>query len=124
MTKAVLRAHPYPTDIWSGMILIPEDQLREVARRTAHFISLPQHPKLNFLMYKMQRSLLRTILEEHQMQSVQSNMLAVHVYDACGEVHGRDAFRWALDLEGAIDLTSVTDTKGVVDMQRMKPRPF
>ncbi|CAN9442098.1 unnamed protein product [Alternaria alternata] len=66
----------------------------------------------------MSRSLLQTILKEDQMQSVQGEMIAVHVYDACGEAHGRDAFRWVLNLEGAIDLTVVTDTKGVVDMQQ------
>ncbi|KAM5377878.1 hypothetical protein ACJZ2D_004782 [Fusarium nematophilum] len=86
MTKAVLRAHPYSTAIWSGVILLPQ-------------------------------FLLPTILDEHQLQSVNGDMVALHVYDGCGESHGREVFHWALQMPGAIDRTVVTDMKGIVDMQ-------
>ncbi|TKW54613.1 hypothetical protein CTA1_3427 [Colletotrichum tanaceti] len=41
-----------------------------------------------------------------------------HVYDALGEKHGRDVFRWLLQMPGAIDRTRVTNMKGVLEMQR------
>lgn len=118
MTRVVLQAHSYPANIWSGMILIPRDQLSGLARCIADFISRPQHPKLNFLLYMVREALLPTVLPEGQLQSVKGDMLALHAYDACGEYHGRQAFHWALNMPGAIDLTTVTNMKGVVDMQR------
>lgn len=118
MTKVVLRAHYYPTNIWSGMILIPRRDLPEVAQRITQFISKPQHPRVNFLVYSVREKLMRTILSEKDLQSVQGDMIAIHVYDALGESHGREVFRWALEIPGAIDRTSVVNMKGVVDMQR------
>ncbi|KAH8901072.1 FAD binding domain-containing protein [Thozetella sp. PMI_491] len=118
MTKVVLRAHYYPTDIWSGMILVPRTDLKEVARHASGFLAKPQHPKISLMIYLIGKHMLRNMLDEKDLEKVKGDMIAFHVYDACGEAHGRDAFRWALELPGAIDRTLVTDTKGVVDMQR------
>ncbi|KAI1029281.1 hypothetical protein LB504_010717 [Fusarium proliferatum] len=119
MTKAIVRAHPYSTAIWSGMILIPRKDLREMAQLMVDFISKPQHPKVNCLAYLVQEFMYLKILNEEQLRSVEGDMLALHVFDGCGETHGREAFKWALDMRGSIDLTTVTDMKGVVDMQRL-----
>lgn len=119
MTKALVRAHPYSTAIWSGMILIPRKDLRSLAQRMVDFISKHQHPKVNCLAYLVQEFMLTKILNEEQLRSVKGDMVAIHVFDGCGEVHGREAFKWALEMPGAIDLTTVTDMKGVVDMQRL-----
>ncbi|KAJ4221071.1 hypothetical protein FSOLCH5_014134 [Fusarium solani] len=118
MTKAVLRAHPYSTAIWSGIILIPRKDLRTLAQQILSFISKPQHPKVNCLAYLVQEFMLSKILDEDQLRSVTGDMLGVHVFDGCGEAHGREAFKWALEMPGAVDLTTVTDMKGVVDMQQ------
>jgi hypothetical protein len=41
------------------------------------------------------------------------------VYDAHGEAHGRSdiGFKWALDIPGAIDMTSTMTLQGVHDTQ-------
>ncbi|KAH6868918.1 hypothetical protein B0T10DRAFT_501968, partial [Thelonectria olida] len=117
MTKVVARAHPYSTAIWSGMILIPRKDLRALAKLIVSFISKHQHPKVNCLAYLVQEFMLSKILDEDQLRSVAGDMVALHVFDGCGEAHGREVFKWALDMTGAIDLTTVTDMKGVVDMQ-------
>jgi hypothetical protein len=122
MTKAVLRAHPYSTAIWSGIILIPRKDLRTLAQQILSFISKPQHPKVNCLAYLVQEFMLSKLLDEDQLRSVTGDMLGVHVFDGCGEAHGREAFKWALEMPGAVDLTTVTDMKGVVDMQRLFPQ--
>ncbi|KAE8372282.1 hypothetical protein BDV26DRAFT_286079 [Aspergillus bertholletiae] len=109
---------PLLTDIWSGMILVPRHDLHAIARQIVRFISTPQHPRVNFLMYSVQRQLLHAILDESDLHSVNGDMIALHVYDACGESHGRAAFAWALEIPGAIDRTIVADTKGIVDMQQ------
>ncbi|KAH8885038.1 FAD-binding domain-containing protein [Thozetella sp. PMI_491] len=118
MTKVVLQAHPYPTDIWSGMILVPKEHVEETARKAATFFAKPQHPKVCILMYSAKKHLLSTVLEEKDLKLVTGDMMALHVYDACGEAHGRETFDWALTLPNAIDCTVVTDIKGVVDMQQ------
>ncbi|KAJ5484200.1 FAD binding domain-containing protein [Penicillium diatomitis] len=118
MTKVFLRAHYYPTKIWTGMILVPKEELVAVAQQIAEFVSKPQHPKISVMMYSVRYQLLHTILNEHDLKAVNGDMIAIHVYDACGERHGREAFSWALDIPGAIDRTTVVDMKGVVDMQQ------
>jgi hypothetical protein len=47
------------------------------------------------------------------------DMLVVHVYDALGEKHGRseEGFKWALDIEGAIDMTKELTLKEVSNLQ-------
>ncbi|RKK85544.1 hypothetical protein BFJ71_g14142 [Fusarium oxysporum] len=117
MTKVVLRAHQYPTRIWSGMILIPKDHLQALASKIHDFISKPQHPKLNFLTFVVQQHLLPAVLETDQLSTFTGDVIVLQVYDACGENHGREAFRWALEMPGAIDKTRVGDIKLVLDMQ-------
>ncbi|KAJ9416827.1 hypothetical protein QL093DRAFT_2103080 [Fusarium oxysporum] len=117
MTKVVLRAHQYPTRIWSGMILIPKDHLQALASKIHDFISKPQHPKLNFLTFVVQQHLLLAVLETDQLSTFTGDVIVLQVYDACGESHGREAFRWALEMPGAIDKTRVGDIKSVLDMQ-------
>ncbi|KAE8419580.1 hypothetical protein BDV36DRAFT_282212 [Aspergillus pseudocaelatus] len=118
MTKVVLRAHYYPTDIWTGMILVPRQELKGIAQHIVEFISRQQHPKISFMIYSVRHRLLHTILSEYDLRYISSDMIAIHVYDACGERHGREAFSWALEIPGAIDRTSVVDMKGVLDMQQ------
>ncbi|KAI9146828.1 hypothetical protein HJFPF1_13396 [Paramyrothecium foliicola] len=117
MTKVVLRAYPYPTKIWSGMILLPKNDLPHLARKIQDFVSVPQHPKVNFLTYVSSRNLLRTVLEDDQLSAIRGEMISLHVYDACGEKHGREAFHWALEMPGAIDKTSVGDMTSILEMQ-------
>lgn len=67
-------------------------------------------------MYIVPEHLLHTVLVNEE--TFQEGIFVLHVYDAFGEKHGRETFRWALEMEGAIDRTQVTNMRGIVDLQR------
>lgn len=116
MTKVILRAHEYPTKIWSGLVLVPRKWQSQLLDQMDAFIATAPHPKVNFFMYLVPERLLPTVLENPEPDA--GDCLVFHVYDALGEEHGRAAFNWVLDKPGAIDRTRVTNMKGVVDIQR------
>lgn len=62
-------------------------------------------------LYVIRKSLLETI-------GAFQDMLVVHAYDANGEEHGRETFKWVLDIPGAVDQTGITDLEGVTKLQR------
>lgn len=115
MTKIVMQAHRYPTDIWSGMILVPRKSLPELARDIDQFVNSSPDPKINFFLFLLPRILLPTVLDDENPGT--DDIVVLYVYDALGEVHGRNAFRWALEKPGAIDQTKVANMRGVVNMQ-------
>lgn len=115
MTKVILRAHPYPTDIWSGLVLVPRKWLPQLIDEMDDFVTSRPHPRVCFFMFLVPERLLFTFLEEPEPDA--SDMVLFHVYDALGEQHGRRAFNWVLEKSGAIDRTKVTNMRGVVDME-------
>ncbi|KAH9895437.1 hypothetical protein F4778DRAFT_272429 [Xylariomycetidae sp. FL2044] len=117
MTNVILKAHRYPIDIWSGLILVPRRHLRQLASDIETFTTSTLDPKITFFMYLAPRMLLPIILEKPENDKDAEDMFILHVYDALGEEHGRKAFSWALDKSGTIDRTTITTMKGVVDMQ-------
>ncbi|TDZ16595.1 6-hydroxy-D-nicotine oxidase [Colletotrichum orbiculare MAFF 240422] len=116
ITKILLRAHYYPTNIWSGMVLVPRKWLPQLVDEIVEFNNSVPHPKVTYFVYFLPERLLPTILEQEEPEA--GDAIIFHVYDALGEEHGRKAFGWVLDKPGAIDRTRVTNMKGVVDMQR------
>jgi hypothetical protein len=62
-------------------------------------------------LYVMKKKLLASL------GNIDSDMLVIHAYDANGEAHGRESFRWALSIPGAIDQTRVTTFAGVIQLQ-------
>ncbi|KAK1634119.1 FAD binding domain-containing protein [Colletotrichum phormii] len=116
VTKVLLRAHPYPTDIWSGIVLLPRSLLAQMIDELVEFNHSMPHPKVNYFMYLMPKQLLHTVLENPEPDVGDS--VIFHLYDALGEKHGRATFRWVLEKPGAIDRTRVTNMKGIIDMQR------
>lgn len=98
------------------MVLIPRQHLRDLVVDISKFLDSNPHPKINFFMYLVKTRLLPTILDKKE--QVNEDIVALHVYDALGEKHGREMFQWALEKEGAIDRTTVTNMKGIVNMQR------
>jgi hypothetical protein len=58
--------------------------------------------------------------------SEEDGAFIVQAFDALGNEHGRSdaGFRWALDIPGAIDGTTVTDLKGVSAMHGKHCRPL
>ncbi|KAJ4304769.1 hypothetical protein N0V90_000297 [Kalmusia sp. IMI 367209] len=115
MTKVFLRAHYYPTDIWSGMIIIPRRQGHAVVNRIEEYFASQPHPKVNMFMYIVPERLLPIYLESEE--EFHEDVIVLHVYDALGEKHGRMVFQWALEMEGTIDRTKVVNMRGIVDMQ-------
>ncbi|GKT59898.1 cysteine desulfurase [Colletotrichum tofieldiae] len=120
VTKVLLRAHPYPTDIWSGMVLVPRKTLPQLVDKIYTFNQSVPHPKVNYFVYLMPKQLLFTVLEEVEPDAEDS--IVFHVYDALGEKHGRDIFKWVLQMPGAIDRTTVTNMKGILNMQSIYHR--
>ncbi|KAH9225692.1 hypothetical protein K456DRAFT_1851929 [Colletotrichum gloeosporioides 23] len=116
ITKVMLRAHQYPTDIWSGLVMVPRRWLPQLIDEMVEFNHSVPHPKITYFMYLLPERLLHTILEQEEPDA--GDAVIFHVYDALGEKHGRAAFSWVLDKPGAIDRTRITNMKGVVDMQR------
>ncbi|RAK90233.1 FAD binding domain-containing protein [Aspergillus costaricaensis CBS 115574] len=110
VVEVVLRVFPYPQNIWAGPILIPREQLEVTADEIARFVSRPLDPKISMFLYVVKKRLLKSI-------GADSDMLVLHVFDACGEAHGRVNFQWALNIPGAIDQTKVTTFAGVADLQ-------
>lgn len=110
-----MRAHPYPENIWSGLILIPRKWLPELIQEMAEFNRIEQDPKVTYFMYLCPKKLLPSILEEEEPDAGDS--LILHVYDALGEEHGRHTFAWALNKPGTIDRTRVTNMAGITKMQ-------
>ncbi|KAL1862891.1 hypothetical protein Daus18300_008221 [Diaporthe australafricana] len=116
VTKVLLRAHPYPEDIWSGIVLVPRKWLPQLIKDMGEFNEREQHPKVTYFMYLCPKRLLPAVLEEDEPNAGDSVLF--HLYDALGEEHGRLTFAWALDKAGTIDRTRVTNMKGITKMQR------
>ncbi|KAL3491868.1 FAD binding domain-containing protein [Aspergillus germanicus] len=111
IVSAILRVFPYPQDIWAGPILVPRGQLETVADGLTGFLSRDPDPKVTMFLYVMKKKLLASLGD------IDSDMLVIHAYDANGEAHGRESFRWALSIPGAIDQTKVTTFTGVIELQ-------
>ncbi|WYZ41152.1 hypothetical protein EsH8_V_000047 [Colletotrichum jinshuiense] len=116
ITKVLLRAHQYPTDIWSGAVLVPRQWLPQLVDEICSFNRSFPHPKVNYFVYLLPKQLLYTVLENDEPEAGDS--IVFHLYDALGEEHGRTIFYWVLAKPGVIDRTRVTNMKGVIAMQR------
>jgi hypothetical protein len=100
--------------IWAGPILLPRGRVKEVASGIAKMCGRKDvHPKVALFLYVMKKEALKFIKGGEL-----EDMMVVHAYDALGEEHGRKEFEWALEMEGAIDLTRGGMTmKDVCDLQ-------
>ncbi|KAJ5558519.1 hypothetical protein N7535_008734 [Penicillium sp. DV-2018c] len=81
-----------------------------IAKDLAAFVVGDGHPRTSMFLYVLDKRLLESI-------GAEEDTLVIHAFDANGEVHGREAFKWALELPGAIDQTGLTTLKGVADLQ-------
>ncbi|KAJ0156789.1 6-hydroxy-D-nicotine oxidase [Colletotrichum tanaceti] len=84
VTKVLLRAHPYPTDIWSGMVLVPRKLLPQLVDGMCAFNHSVPHPKVNYFAYLVPKKLLATVLESESDESgAQDSVVFCHK-----EIHG------------------------------------
>jgi hypothetical protein len=102
VTAFKLRVYKYPSSIYSGRITYPQEAFPVVVKAVADFVRRPSNP--------------RTALHFYCLDHVQGAFtgqkpqpgIALFVYDANGEEHGRSdaGFKWALDIKGAVDETA------------------
>jgi hypothetical protein len=56
----------------------------------------------------------------HDVDVGEHDALVFHVFDASGEEHGRQTFKWALDLPGAQDFTKMGTILEVIRIQGLQ----
>lgn len=66
------------------MSMVEKDKRGEMSKKTAFFLYVMKKEKLKFI-------------------GATEDMLVVHAFDSRGEEKGREEFKWALDIDGAID---------------------
>jgi hypothetical protein len=100
VTAFKFRAYKYPSNVYSGMILYGQEALPVLAKEVERFARENEDPKVAMNFYCLNMSHGGFVGKE-----VVPGM-AVLVYDAHGEEHGREeAFKWALEIPGAVDTT-------------------
>jgi len=113
VTHFKFRARPYPDNgkLWAGPILIPRVKVLEVAKGIVSMAEKEKRgemsDKVAMFLYVMRKELLAFI-------GATQDMLVVHAFDARGEEAGREEFRWATEMEGAVDQTKGDMTLGEV----------
>lgn len=116
-TQFKFRAHHLPENghIWGGPIMIPRDKVAEAAKGIVSMVEKDKQgqlsPKTAIFLYVLRK-------EQMQFIGVTEDVLVVHAYDGRGQAEGREAFRWALDIEDAIDQTRSDMT--FADIARMQ----
>lgn len=105
-THFKFRAHHFPEngEIWSGPIMIPIDKAAEAAEGIMGMVEMDKRGDLS-----VKTSIVACVLQKG-MLGTKTDMLVVQAYDARGKEQGREAFRWALEIDGAIDQTKGSQT--------------
>jgi FAD/FMN-containing dehydrogenase len=113
VTKFKVRCHPYPTEIYSGMIMVPLEQIEEIAKRVSAFARRLEDPKMAMHVF------LGDFAGSAAQGKPATPSIMFLVYDAHGEMHGRSeaGFKWALEIEGAIDASSAMTLQRVLNTQ-------
>jgi hypothetical protein len=103
-TQFKFRARPYPENgsIWAGPILIPRGKVDDVAKGIMTMVRRGEEgqmsPKVSMFLYVLRKELLYSL-------GVDQDVLVIHAHDSRGEKTGREEFKWALEMGGAIDQT-------------------
>lgn len=103
-THFKFRAHHVPENghIWSGPIMIPRNKVAETAKGIVSMVENDkkgeQSPKTAIYLCVLRK-------EQLTFAGVTEDMLVLQAYDGRGEAAGREAFKWALDIEGIVDGT-------------------
>ncbi|KAF2808903.1 FAD binding domain-containing protein [Mytilinidion resinicola] len=101
VTAFKLKAYKYTSDVYSGMIMYPRSALPALAKAESAFAERCHDAKM-----AMHFFCLDLTQGAFTGQPTQPGV-AILVYDAHGEKHGRSeaGFKWALEIEGATDAT-------------------
>lgn len=112
VTAFRLRARPYSQKVWSGPIYIPRSSLNEIVKGAVGLAKKELDPKVGMFMYLLERTIMKSL-------GADDDMVVVHCFDALGEEHGRNEFKWALDIPGSMDGTKVMNLRQVASLQGM-----
>lgn len=109
VAEVTLRVFPdyAPKSIFTGRILYPRSQLKIVAKAVTEYSERCTDPKMALHFYCMTMET-KQAEELMGLKKQQASMgIAIMMYDAHGEEHGRfaEGFKWAMDIEGAMVLT-------------------
>jgi FAD/FMN-containing dehydrogenase len=112
VTSFKFRVRPYTQKIWAGPILLPNtpSALQQIAEGIVSMDAEPRDPKVAMFLYLIRQEIVLAL-------GGKDAMLVVHAFDANSEEHGRERFKWALKMEGAMDMTETKNLRGVSDMQ-------
>ncbi|KIW63905.1 hypothetical protein PV04_08871 [Phialophora macrospora] len=116
VTKFKLRAYKYTRQIWAGPIIIPRRHLDLVAKGVA---GMQRRAERDEIPPQVTNDLYVVSKAQAAHMGATEDLLIVQAFDALGEEHGRSehGFKWALDIPGSMDMTKVTDLRGVSMMQ-------
>ncbi|EXJ74750.1 uncharacterized protein A1O5_01445 [Cladophialophora psammophila CBS 110553] len=114
VTRFKLRAYSVPQDIYAGPIIIPRRQLPLVVRGIAAMNALSETtlaPQVSMDLYVVRK-------EQAAHMGATEDLFILQAFDSLGEEHGRseEGFKWALAIPGAVDMTKVTNLRGVSQM--------
>ncbi|OAP57207.1 hypothetical protein AYL99_07945 [Fonsecaea erecta] len=113
VTKFKLRAYPCSQDIYAGPIIVPRRELALVVQGIAAMNERAETlaPQVSMDLYMVRK-------EQGAHMGATEDLLIVQAFDALGLEHGRSekAFKWALEIPGAVDMTRVTNLRGVSEM--------
>jgi hypothetical protein len=115
VTAFKLQARKYPQHILGGTIIFPESSLEAVSKGVAYFATGITDPRVSMHVY---------FLEPRNPFFPFPAGIGLMIFDANGEEHGRSehGFKWAFDIEGAVDLTKemtlfdVHDATGMISL--------
>lgn len=116
-TAFKLRAYKYPQNVYSGMIVFGREALPALAEKVPEFARTNTDPKVAMHFYCLD------LTHGAFVGKPTVPGLGLLVYDAHGEEHGRkEAFKWALEIPGAIDTTKGMSYKQVNELSgRFQP---
>ncbi|KAJ9635178.1 hypothetical protein H2199_008664 [Coniosporium tulheliwenetii] len=114
-----LKCYRYTNAVYSGSIFLPNEALEQISRGVSDFANRPSDPKM--AMHVVVGDLTGSAAGGDPTKLP----IFLMVYDANGEAHGRseEGFKWALDIPGAVDMTSAMTLREVHDLQEVN-RPM
>jgi hypothetical protein len=105
--------HEAPPSVYCGTILAPKSSLPEAAAHISRFTTSAVDPGVSLFMF-IQRESFQSM---HTVDFDEPDALVFQVFDTNGEAHGRQTFKWALDLPGAQDFTKTGTILEVIRVQ-------
>ncbi|THV67637.1 FAD binding domain-containing protein [Aureobasidium pullulans] len=108
VTAFKLKVRKFSQKIYSGSINYPRSSLPALAKGVAEFAKrMDEWPSTAMYLYNLD------LMEGVFIGATAQPGLAIWLFDTGGEEHGREVFKWALEIKGAVDLTKVMNLREV-----------